>query len=164
MNKKKEAKKLKDHRKSEQEKYKKQVSTEQNNDKKKLIEISSDKTNLEKQVITLKHFNIQLEKHIMSSTEQAEKEKNVEIVIGQQDETPGKVRNRQAVTVKEKQKGEAIYVIECIGKTINEGKLRELIKQDGGLRKLEIGKSAEGKEGNARIAYFETKDQAIKSN
>ena len=32
---------------------------------------------------------------------------------------------------KEKQKEEAIYVIECTGKTINEDKLRELIKQDG---------------------------------
>ena len=45
--------------KSEQEKRKKQVSTEQNNDKKKLIEISNEKTNLAKQVVTLKHLNIQ---------------------------------------------------------------------------------------------------------
>ena len=52
---------------------------------------------------------------------------------------------------------------ECTGKTTNEGKLRELIKQDGGLRKLEIRKSAEGREGNVGIAYFETKDQAIKT-
>ena len=48
-------------------------------------------------------------------------------------------------------------------KTINEGKLRELTKQDGGLRKLEIRKGAEGKEGNVGIAYFEIKDQAIKT-
>ena len=46
----------------------------------------------------------------------------------------------------------------------NEGKLRELIKQDGGLRKLEIRKSAEGREGNVGIAYLETKDQPIKTN
>ena len=59
--------------------------------------------------------------------------------------------------------GEAIYVIKCIGKTINEGKSGELIKQDGGLRKLEIRKSADRKEGNVGIAYFETKDQAIKT-
>ena len=121
--------------KSEQEKYKKQVSTEQNNDIKKLIEIANSKTNLEKQVITLKHHNIQREKQIMSSKEQAEKENNVGIVIGQQDETSGKERNRQVVTGKEKQLREAIYAIECIGKTINEGKLRELIKQDGGRKK-----------------------------
>ena len=37
---------------------------------------------------------------------------------------------------------------------------RELIKQDGGLSKLEIRKSAEGTENNVEIAYFETKDQA----
>ena len=52
--------------KSKQEKHKKQVSTEQNKDK---------KTNLEKQVITLKHLNIQLGKQIMSIKEQAEKRK-----------------------------------------------------------------------------------------
>ena len=148
--------------KSELEKYKKQVSTEQNNDKKKLTEISNEKTNLEKQVTTLKYLKIQLEKQIMSSKEQTEKENNTGIVIGQQDETPGKVRNRQAVTGKEKQMGEAIYR-ECIGKTINEGKLRELINQDGGLRKLEIRKSKVGKEGNVGITYSETKDQAIKT-
>ena len=51
-----------------------------------------------------------------------------------------KVRNRQAVTGKVKQMVEAIYVIECTRKIINEGKLRELIKQERGLRKLEIGK------------------------
>ena len=54
---------------------------------------------------------------------------------------------------------EAIYVIECTGKTINEGKFRELIKQDGGLKKLEIRKTTEGREGNVGIAYFKTKDQ-----
>ena len=58
---------------------------------------------------------------------------------------------------------EAIYVIECTVKTINKGKLRELIKQDGGLKKLEIRKIAKGKEGNVGMAYFETKDQAIKT-
>ena len=57
---------------------------------------------------------------------------------------------------------EAIYVIEYTGKTINEGRLRELIKQDEGLKKIEIRKSAEGKEGNFGIAYFETMDEAIK--
>ena len=41
--------------KSEQEKHKTQVSTEQKNDKKKLIEITNEKRNLEEQVITLKH-------------------------------------------------------------------------------------------------------------
>ena len=143
---------------SEQEKYKKQVSTEQNNDKKKLIEIPNKKANLEEQAIILKHLNIQLQKQIMSSKEPAEKENNVGIVIGKQDERPGKARNRQAVTGKEKQMGEAIYAIECIGKTINESnKTREL------LRKLGIKKSAEGKEGNIGVAYFETKDQAIKT-
>ena len=40
--------------KSEQEKYKMQVSTEQKNDNKKLIEITNEKRNLEEQVITLK--------------------------------------------------------------------------------------------------------------
>ena len=64
----------------------------------------------------------------MSSKEQTEKENNVGTVIGEQDETSEKVGNRQAVKGKEKQKGEAIYVIECKGKTINKGKLRELIK------------------------------------
>ena len=64
---------------------------------------------------------------------------------------------------KEKQKGEAIYVIECTGKTINEGQLRELIKQDGALRKLEIRKSAGRREGNVGIAYFETKDQPVRT-
>ena len=146
--------------KSEQEKHKKQVSTEQNNDKKKLIQISNEKTNLKKQVITLKHLNIKLEKQIMSSKEQTEKENNVGTVIGEQDETSEKVGNRQALKGTGKQKDEAIYVIECIGKTINETKLRELIKQDGGLSKLEIRKSAEGTENNVEIAYFETKDQA----
>ena len=73
--------------KSEQEKHKKQVSTEQNNDKNKLIEITNEKTNPEKQVITLKHINIQLEKQIMSNKEQTEKENNVGIVNGEQDET-----------------------------------------------------------------------------
>ena len=141
--------------KSEQEKDKKQVSTEQNNGKKKLIEISNEKTNLEKQVITLKHLNIQLEKQIMSNKEQTEKENNVGTVFGEQDEISEKAGNRQAVRRTEKQKGEAIYVIECTWKTINEGKLRELIKQDGGLRKLEIRKCAEGTEGNVGIAYFE---------
>ena len=67
------------------------------------------------------------------------------------------------MTGKEKQMRKSIYVIEFTGKTISEGKLRELIKQDGGLRKLEIRKSAEGKEGNLGIAYLETKDQAIKT-
>ena len=67
------------------------------------------------------------------------------------------------MTGKEKQFGEAIYVIECTGKTMNEGKLKRVIKQDGGLRKLEIRKSADGKECNAGIAYFETKDQAFKA-
>ena len=67
------------------------------------------------------------------------------------------------MTGKEKQMRKSIYVIEFTGKTISEGKLRELIKQDGGLRKLEIRKSAEGKEGNVGIAYLETKDQAIKT-
>ena len=52
--------------KSKQEKHKKQVSTEQNKDK---------KTNLEKQVITLKHLNIQLRKQIMSSKDQTENRK-----------------------------------------------------------------------------------------
>ena len=99
----------------------------------------------------------------MSSREQTEKENNVGTVIGEQDETSEKVGNRQAVKGKEKQKGAAIYVIECKGKTINKGKLRELIKQDGGLTKLEIRKSAEGREGNVGIAYFETKDQAIRT-
>ena len=70
----------------------------------------------------------------MSSKEQTEKENNVGTAIGEQDETSEKVGNRRAVRVKEKQKGETTYVIECTGKTINEGKLRELIKQDGGLR------------------------------
>ena len=65
-------------------------------------------------------------------------------MIGEQDKTLEKVGNRQAVGKKEK-KGEAIYVTECTGKQINEGKLRELIKQDGGIRKLEIRKSAEGR-------------------
>ena len=67
------------------------------------------------------------------------------------------------MTGKEKQMRKSIYVIEFTGKTISEGKLRELVKQDGGLRKLEIRKSAEGKEGNLGIAYLETKDQAIKT-
>ena len=67
------------------------------------------------------------------------------------------------MTGKEKQFGEAIYVIECTGKTMNGGKLKRVIKQDGGLRKLEIRKRADGKECNAGIAYFETKDQAIKA-
>ena len=67
--------------KSEQEKYKKQISTEQNIDKKKLIEISNENANLEKHIITLKHLNIQLEKQIMSSKEQTEKENNVGTVI-----------------------------------------------------------------------------------
>ena len=31
-----------------------------------------------------------------------------------------------------KKRGVAVYVIECAGKTINEDKLRELIKQDVG--------------------------------
>ena len=130
---------------------------------KKLIEISNKKANLEKQVITLKHLNIQPEKQVMSSKKQTKKENIVGIVIGQQDGTPGKLRHRQAVIGKEKQMGEAIYVTECTGKTINDGKLREIIKQDGGLRKLEIRKSAEGNEGNVGIAYFETNDQAIKT-
>ena len=129
--------------KSEQEKHKMQISTEQKNDKKTLIEITTEKRNLEEQVITLKHLNIQLEKQIMSSKEKTEKEKNVGTVTGAQDETSEKVGHRQSVSRKQKQKGEAIYVIECTGKTINEGQLRQLIKQDGGLRKLEIRKSAE---------------------
>ena len=99
----------------------------------------------------------------MSSKEKKEKENNVGTVTGEQDETSEKVGHRQSVSRKEKQKREAIYVIECTGKTINEGQLRQLIKQDGGLRKLEIRKSAEGREGNVRIAYFETKDQAVKT-
>ena len=53
--------------------------------------------------------------------------------------------------------------MECTGKTINKGKLRELIKQNGGLRKLEIRKSAEGQKGHVGIAYFETKDQATRT-
>ena len=52
---------------------------------------------------------------------------------GGQDETSEEVGNRQAMRGTEKQKREAIYVIECTGKTINEGKFRELMKQDGGL-------------------------------
>ena len=84
-------------------------------------------------------------------------------MTGEQDETSEKVRHRQSVSRKEKQKGEAIYIIDCTGKTINEGQLRQLIKQDGGLRKLEIRKSAEGREGNVGITYFETKDQAVKA-
>ena len=132
--------------KSGQKKHKKQVSTEQSNNKKKPIEISNEKTNLEKQVITLKHLNIQPNKQMMSSKEQAEKE-NVGIVIGQQDETPGKVGNRQTVTGKEKQMGGS-KICNRMHMENNEGKLRELIKQDGGLRKLEIRKIAEGKEGN----------------
>ena len=91
--------------KSEQESHEKQVSSEQNNDKSKLIQISNEKTNLQKQVMTLKHLNIQLEKQIMSSKEQTEKENNVGTVIGEQDETSEKVGNRQAVRGKEKQKG-----------------------------------------------------------
>ena len=149
--------------KSEKEKHKTKVSTEQKNDKKKLIEITNEKRNPEEQVITLKHLNIQLEKQVMSSKEKTEKEKNVGTVTGAQDETSEKVGHRQSVSRKQKQKGEAIYVIECTGKTINEGQLRQLIKQDGGLRKLEIRKSAEGREGNVGIAYFETKDQTVKT-
>ena len=149
--------------KSEKEKHKTKVSTEQKNDKKKLIEITNEKRNPEEQVITLKHLNIQLEKQVMSSKEKTEKEKNVGTVTGEQDETSEKVGHRQSVNRKQKQKREAIYVIECTGKTINEGQLRQLIKQDGGLRKLEIRKSAEGREGNVGIAYFETKDQTVKT-
>ena len=149
--------------KSEQEKHKMQISTEQKNDKKTLIEITTEKRNLEEQVITLKHLNIQLEKQIMSSKEKTEKKKNVGTVTGAQDETSEKVGHRQSVSRKEKQKGEAVYVIECTGKTINEGQLRQLIKQDGGLRKSEIRKSTEGREGHVGIAYFETKDEAIKT-
>ena len=74
-----------------------------------------------------------------------------------------KKRTQTISEEKKKQKREAIYVTECTGKTINEGQLRELIKQDGGLRKLEIRKSAERREGNVGIAYFETKDQAAKT-
>ena len=54
---------------------------------------------------------MQLEKEIMRSKEQTEKENNVGIVAGEQDETSEKVGNRQAVRGIEKQKGEAIYVI-----------------------------------------------------
>ena len=82
---------------------------------------------------------------------------------GGQDETSEEVGNRQAMRGTEKQKREAIYVIECTGKTINEGKFRELMKQDGGLWKLEIRKSVEGAEGNVGIVYFETKDQATRT-
>ena len=110
--------------KSEQEKYKMQVSTEQKNDNKKLIEITNEKRNLEEQVITLKHLKIQLEKQIMGIKEKVEKEKNVGTVTGEQDQISEKVGYRQSVSRKEKQKGEAIYVIECTGKTINEGQLR----------------------------------------
>ena len=42
-------------------------------------------------------------------------------MIGEQDQTSEKVRHRQAVSGKEKQKREAIYVIEFTGKAINEG-------------------------------------------
>ena len=84
-------------------------------------------------------------------------------MTGEQDQISEKVGYRQSVSRKEKQKGEAIYVIESTGKTINEGQLRELIKQDGALRKLEIRKSVERREGNVGIAYFETKDQAVKT-
>ena len=122
-----------------------------------------EKRNLEEQVITLKHLTIQLEKQIMSSKEKTEKEKNVGTVTGEHDETSEKVGHRQSVSRKGKQKGEAIYVIDCTRETINEDLLRKLIKQDGGLRKLEIRKSTEGREGNVGIAYFETKDHTVKT-
>ena len=51
---------------TKQGKQKKQVSTEDNDDRKKLIDISNEKPNLEKQVITLKHLNIQLGKQLKS--------------------------------------------------------------------------------------------------
>ena len=67
----------------------------------------------------------------MSIKEKVEKEKNVGTVTGEQDQISEKVGYRQLVSRKEKQKGEAIYVKECTGKTIDEGQLRKLIKQDG---------------------------------
>ena len=58
---------------------------------------------------------------------------------------------------KEKQKGEVIYICNVIyviyvnvmsaqGNNKRRQIKRKLIKQDGGLRKLEVGKSAEGRE------------------
>ena len=76
--------------KSEQEKYKMQVSTEQKNDNKKLIEITNEKRNLEEQVITLKHLNIQLEKQIINSKGKTENGKNIGTVTGEQNETSEK--------------------------------------------------------------------------
>ena len=52
---------------------------------------------------------MQLEKQIMSSKKQRERENNVGLVIGEQNETSRKSRNRKAMTEKgRKQMGEAI--------------------------------------------------------
>ena len=82
---------------------------------------------------------------------------NVGTVIGEQDETSEKVGCRQAVRGKEKQRRSNIY--HRVQRENNEVQLRELIRQDGGLRKLEIKK----KWRKIRISYFKTKDQAIKA-
>ena len=45
----------------------------------------------------------------MSSKEKSERENNVGPVIGKQDDTSGNAGNKQEMTGKEKQMGEAIY-------------------------------------------------------
>ena len=94
-------------------------------------------------------------KQITSSNEQTEKENTVGTVIG--DETSEKVGCRQTVRGKEKQKGEAIHIIECKGKTmkfnkrVNQTRWRtQKIRNQKKWRKI-------------GISYFKTKDQAIKA-
>ena len=72
-------------------------------------------------------------------------------------------KKQQASNNKKRKKlGLNIYITECTGKIINEHKLRELIKGDGGLRNLETRKSTDGTKGKVEIAYFAKKDQENK--
>lgn len=43
---------------------------------------------------------------------------------------------------------------------MNDGQLKELMKQDGGLSKLEIRKIADSREGKAAIACFATEEES----
>ena len=43
---------------------------------------------------------------------------------------------------------------------MNDGQLKELMKQDGGLKKLEIRKIANSREGKAAIACFATEEES----
>ena len=76
---------------------------------------------------------------------------NVGTVIGEQDETSEKVGCRQAVRGKEKQRRSNIY--HRVQRENSEVQLRELIRQDGGLRKLEIKKNGE------RLEYLTLKQR-----